>query len=56
MAWRITNKGQLDSVNFRFRATVSGRRWDDKCVVASCLAWLTASTFVEDSQTKLADR
>src|SRR5713226_7611216 len=22
MAWRITNKGQLDSVNFRFRATV----------------------------------
>jgi phage terminase Nu1 subunit (DNA packaging protein) len=22
MAWRITNKGQLDSMNFRFRATV----------------------------------
>ena len=23
MAWRITNKGQLDSVNFHFRATVT---------------------------------
>jgi hypothetical protein len=23
MAWRVTNKGQLDSVNFRFRATVA---------------------------------
>ena len=25
MAWRITNKGQLDSVNFRFRATMPTR-------------------------------
>jgi hypothetical protein len=23
MAWRITNKGELDSVNFHFRATVT---------------------------------
>jgi hypothetical protein len=26
MAWRITNKGQLDSVNFRFRTTGKDRK------------------------------